>query len=309
MVSRLIKIVLVEDDHDDIYLFKNEVKKAFGNYATVDVRNSLSELMEIDRDATDIIMLDMGLPDSSGLNTVVQVLNQFNTIPTVVLTGLNSIDIGEQVVQLGAQDYIPKDELNYSLIARSIRFSIERHGLLNKVKDMAHVDSLTLLHNRAYFMDRLGQQCALSQRNTDSFGLIMVDLDRFKEVNDTYGHGAGDQVLEQFSARLKSSTRRSDVLARLGGDEFVMIVSPLMGSTGCDVIATTVLKCVSSPFLIFQGHRVVPVEIGVSVGCSVFPADGSTPNSLLSCADKAMYAVKNSGKNDYKLFSNLVEKP
>jgi diguanylate cyclase (GGDEF)-like protein len=264
--------------------------------------------MEIDRDATDIIMLDMGLPDSTGLNTVVQVLNQFNAIPVVVLTGLNSIDIGGQVVQLGAEDYIPKDERNHSLIASSIRFSNERHGLLNKVKNMAHVAPLTLLHNRAYFIDRLGQQCALSQRNTDIFGLIMVDLDGFKEVNDTPGHGAGDQVLEQFSARLKSSTRRSDVLARLGGDEFVMIVSPLMGPTDCDAVATSVLKCVSSPFLIFQGQSVVQVEIGVSVGCSVFPSDAATPNSLLSCADKAMYAVKNSGKNGYKLFSSLVEK-
>jgi two-component system cell cycle response regulator len=308
MDSRLIKIVLVEDDHDDIYLFKSEVKKAFGNYASLEVCNSLSELMGIDRNTTDIIMLDMGLPDSTGLNTVVQVLNQFNTIPVVVLTGINSIDIGEQVVQLGAEDYIPKDELSHSLIARSIRFSIERHGLLNKVKDMAHVDPLTLLHNRAYFIDRLGQQCALSQRNTDIFALIMVDLDGFKEVNDTYGHRAGDQVLEQFSARLKSSTRRSDVLARLGGDEFVMIVSPLMGPTGCDVVSTSVLKCVNSPFLILQEDSVVQVEIGVSIGCSVFPSDATTPNSLLSCADKAMYAVKNSGKNGYKLFSSLVEK-
>jgi PleD family two-component response regulator len=199
MVSRLINIILVEDDHDDIYLFKNEVKKAFGNSAKVDVCNSLSELTEIDRDATDIIMLDMGLPDSSGLNTVAKVLNQFNTIPAVVLTGLSSIDIGKRAVQLGAEDYIPKDELSHSLIARSIRFSIERRGLLNKVKDMAHVDPLTLLHNRAYFIDRLGQQCALSQRNTDIFALIMLDLDGFKEVNDTYGHRAGDQVLEQFS--------------------------------------------------------------------------------------------------------------
>jgi predicted signal transduction protein with EAL and GGDEF domain len=88
-----------------------------------------------------------------------------------------------------------------------------------------------------------------------------------------------------------------------------MIVSPLIGPSGCDVIATTILKFTNAPFLIFQEHSVVRVEVGVSVGCSVFPSDAYTPNSLLSCADKAMYAVKNSGKNDYKLFSNLVEKP
>ena len=304
MSNRNLKIVLVEDDPDDIYLFMAEAKKAFGSSATVEVCSTLSALMDIDQSDADIIMLDMGLPDSRGLSTVVKVLNQFSFIPVIVLTGMNSIDVGQQAVQLGAEDYIPKEELNKSLIARSIRFSIERHSLLNKVKDMVHVDPLTMLHNRTYFTNRLEQQCELSKRNKDSFALMMLDLDGFKEVNDTYGHGAGDQVLVQFSARLKSNIRRTDVLARLGGDEFVLIVSPLINSSGCDVVAASILECVSAPFLIYHDLNVEEVKIGISVGCSMFPSDASTPNSLLLCADKAMYSVKNAGKNGYKLFSD-----
>mgnify|MGYP003384836629 FL=1 len=305
MANQIIRIVLVEDDHDDIYIFKNEVKKAFGNDSIIDECHSLSELNAIDKSSVDIIMLDLGLPDSKGLNTLVKVMNQYHEIPIVVLTGVNDIDVGEQAIQLGAEDYIPKDELNHSLISRTIRFAIERHGLLNKVRNMAHVDMLTLLHNRAYFLDRLEQQCALSTRNHEEFGLIMIDLDGFKAVNDTYGHGAGDQVLAQFSARLKSSTRRTDVLARLGGDEFVMIVSPLLNEDACGQVAKSKLDCVKDPFLVFHDGKVVSVKIGMSIGYAMFPADGTSGARLLSCVDKAMYAVKDSGKNGYKAFSNL----
>lgn len=305
MVNQKLKIVLVEDDSDDIYLFKNVVKKSFGNEAKVEVHHSLLSLMDINQDDTDIIMLDMGLPDSSGINTVVKVIKQFNSIPIVVLTGMNNIEIGQQAVQLGAEDYIPKEELSEALVTRSIRFSIERHSLLNKVKDMAHVDPLTMLHNRTYLMDRLEQQCELSTRNNDSFALMILDLDGFKEVNDTYGHSAGDQVLEQFSARLKSNTRRTDVLARLGGDEFVLIVSPLIELSGCDVVAISILGCVADPFLIYHDQNVEQVQIGISVGCAMFSNDATTANRLLICADKAMYDVKKSGKNGYKLFSDL----
>ncbi len=305
MSNQIIKVVLVEDDHDDIYLFKNEFSKAFGALAELVECHSLSELFTIDVNEVDIIMLDLGLPDSNGLNTVVNVVNRFSDIPVVILTGVNSIELGEQAIQLGVEDYIPKDELTQSLLQRSIRFSIERHALLNKVKNMANIDTLTLLYNRTYFLDRLHQQCELSLRNKDEFGVIMIDLDGFKAVNDTYGHHAGDQVLEQFSSRLNRLTRRTDILARFGGDEFVMIVAPLLNAEGCEQVASAKLECTKDPFLIFHEGKVEQVEIGMSIGYAMYPSDNDSANGLLSCADKAMYVVKGSGKNGYRSFSSL----
>lgn len=307
MSNTLVRVVLVEDDKDDIYIFKNELLKAFNAEANLKECHSLSDLNLIDTNTVDIIMLDLGLPDSNGINTVVSVVNRFNQIPVVVLTGLNSVELGKQAIQFGAQDYIPKEELTHSLLQRSIRFSIERHTMFNKLKNMAHVDTLTLLYNRAYFLERLIQQCQLSKRKEEEFGVIMIDLDGFKEVNDTYGHNAGDQVLEQFSARLKSLTRRTDILARFGGDEFVMIVSPLLNEIGCGQVAEAKLRCTQDPFLIYHNGKVKPVKIGMSVGYSMFPVDSDDANGLIRCADKAMYMVKATGKNGVKSFSSLTE--
>lgn len=307
MSTELVKVVLVEDDADDIYIFKNELTKAFGNNIVLEECRSLTELYSLETTSVDIIMLDLGLPDSNGINTVVNAVNRFSDIPIVVLTGVNSVELGEQAIQFGAQDYIPKDELSHRFLQRSIRFSIERHALLTKLKNMAHVDTLTLLYNRAYFFERLVQQCQLSNRKNEEFGVIMVDLDGFKEVNDTYGHNVGDQVLEQFSARLKALTRRTDVLARFGGDEFIMILSPLLNAIGCGQVAEAKLKCTEDSFLIFHDGKVEPVKIGMSIGYAMFPSDSEDANGLIRCADKAMYAVKATGKNGVKAYSNLDE--
>lgn len=307
MSSEMVRLALVEDDADDIYIFKNELRKAFGNHVVLEECRSLAELNNLEATAVDIIMLDLGLPDSNGISTVVSVINRYSEIPIVVLTGLNSVELGEQAIQIGAQDYIPKDELTHSFLQRSIRFSIERHALLSKLKNMAHVDTLTLLYNRAYFFERLVQQCQLSKRNKEEFGVIMIDLDGFKEVNDTYGHNVGDQVLEQFSARLKSLTRRTDILARFGGDEFIMIVSPLLNEVGCGQVAEAKLKCTRDPFLIFNNGKVEPVNIGMSIGYAMCPNDSEDANGLIRCADKAMYAVKATGKNGVKAYSSLDE--
>jgi len=301
------KVVLVEDDDDDIYLFKQSIRLEPRIDQDVTIYHSINELFSNETHYCDVLVLDLGLPDSQGLKTIVTVSNYLPDIPIIVLTGTDSSEVGEQAIQLGAQDYIPKAELCQSLISRSIRFSIERHSLVLKMRNMAHVDPLTLLYNRAYFMERLEQQISIADRNKDSFAVMMIDLDGFKDVNDTLGHNAGDQVLSQFAARMRSKTRQADLLARLGGDEFVVLLSAVSSESDCIQSAENKLMCCESPFLVFSHDSVHKVDLGMSIGLAVFPNDGVSPKSLIEHADEAMYSVKNQGKNGYKLYSNLQD--
>lgn len=307
MANNEINVTLIEDDPDDIYLFKQSLKQDERIDKSITVFNSIGEFLTSNHDATDVLVLDLGLPDSQGLKTVVTVSNSVPNVPIIVLTGTDSNDIGEQAIQLGAQDYIPKSELCHSLISRSIRFSIERNGLLAKMRNMALVDPLTLLYNRAYFTERLEQQISIAARNKDCFAIMMVDLDGFKEVNDTLGHHAGDQVLSQFSARMRSKTRQSDLIARYGGDEFILLLTSINTEKDCEQSAHNKLQCCSESFLVFSQDQVHKVNIGMSVGLAIFPDDGTTPTALLEHSDEAMYKVKEQGKNNYLLYSQLKD--
>jgi len=308
MPHRSIQVVLVEDDADDAYLASQALTKDESRRYELNHVETLSELMELSLDSVDVILLDLGLPDSNGLSSVVHVINHFRNIPVIVLTGLKSEELGELAIQLGAEDYIPKDELNSTMLSRSIRFSIERHGLLQKLRNMAHVDSLTLLSNRADFEDKIESMLDYATRHQTKLGLLMVDLDGFKQVNDSLGHGAGDQVLAQFAARLKNRTRKSDVVARLGGDEFVLLLQPVESLDACEQVAKSKLECVKDPFLIYVNGAVHEVNVGMSIGIALYPDHAQSARNLKDCADKAMYDVKSQGKNHYRVYSSDEQK-
>lgn len=164
-----------------------------------------------------------------------------------------------------------------------------------RVSGLALYDSLTKLPNRALFQDRLEQVIALARRNQDNFTLMYMDLDGFKEVNDTLGHTVGDQVLQETARRLAVLFRDSDTVARFGGDEFVALLTSASDHSGAEQLATRVIESLGTP--IHAGEDAV--AISASVGISVFPRDGEEIEPLLQQADSAMYEAKKSGKNTY----------
>jgi diguanylate cyclase (GGDEF)-like protein len=169
-----------------------------------------------------------------------------------------------------------------------------------KLKHQALVDELTGLPNRRLLSDRLSQSLAVARRENRTVGLLYIDLDGFKLVNDSLGHAAGDLLLVEVGKRLKSRTRKSDTLARIGGDEFTVILNHLETREDAEKMADSLLHSLVSPFLI-EGHE---ITIGASIGISIFPDQGSDNDDLLQQADSAMYAAKRSGKNRIFHFSN-----
>jgi diguanylate cyclase (GGDEF)-like protein/PAS domain S-box-containing protein len=175
----------------------------------------------------------------------------------------------------------------------------ERKKSEQRIAFMAHHDALTGLANRAAVTQQIEEAAARQRRRGDSFTVLLLDLDRFKHVNDTLGHSAGDALLRQAAARLKALLRETDVLARLGGDEFAIIQS---GETSqreaASVLADRIIEIFAKPFDI-DGNE---VNIGTSIGIALAPEHGTNPDSLLKMADMALYGAKSAGRNGYRFF-------
>jgi len=166
-------------------------------------------------------------------------------------------------------------------------------------------DGLTGLPNRALYMDRLRQTLALAERQHERVAVYFVDLDRFKEVNDAYGHEVGDAVLATAAKRLSACVRRSDTVARLGGDEFVALTPGIAALPDAAGIAGKMVAAMREPFEVL-GRT---CRIGASVGVAIFPDDAARSSELLRLADAAMYAVKKAGRDGWRMVGDLPKRP
>lgn len=153
-------------------------------------------------------------------------------------------------------------------------------------------DLLTDLPNRALFYDRLEHAFLQAKRHGWTLAVMFVDLDNFKLINDTYGHEAGDRVLQVIAERLKEGTRGDDTVSRHGGDEFVILINEVREETNISLIAEKILSRIQAPFNVPTGDVTITPIIQASMGIAVFPKHGATADSLISCADRAMYVAK-----------------
>jgi diguanylate cyclase (GGDEF)-like protein/PAS domain S-box-containing protein len=175
----------------------------------------------------------------------------------------------------------------------------ERKEREERVQHLAHHDFLTDLPNRVLLNDRITQAISLAERNRTQTAVIFLDLDRFKNVNDSLGHTVGDKLLQEVAWRLRGSMRASDTVSRLGGDEFVILIPDMADAADVARTAQKVLDAVSHPYSI-DGHELVTTP---SIGISVYPNDGHDVETLLKNADAAMYHAKESGRNNYQFFT------
>ena len=203
------------------------------------------------------------------------------------------VDLAEQINALAVQND-----------AREFRLELMIEDLLaaQAALESARRDALTGLPNRGLFHELLNQACADAQREGHGLALMFVDLDRFKHVNDTMGHDAGDELLIQVSARLRACVREGDVVARLGGDEFTVILSPLTDKETSIRIAERIVSDLQMEFALSLGSA----QIGGSIGMSLFPEDATQPVTLLKNADVAMYQAKGAGRNTYRLYGRAM---
>jgi len=200
------------------------------------------------------------------------------------LQGLYELNFGPVVGRRGGKGYL--------LVITDVT---EKTRSEERIRELAFHDGLTGLPNRTLLADRLEQAIATSERNQTQVGVLFLDLDGFKRVNDTHGHVAGDELLRRVARRLGACLRANDTLARYSGDEFVAVLIDLLHPEEAAAIATRMLEAAAEPFDIGGSA----VRVGASIGIAIYPKDGASANQLLNHADTAMYRAKGRGKNNF----------
>lgn len=262
--------------------------------------------------ATRRSVLGLGLGDEVGICTIFDGHTEWacaklknKAIPVAIREGTWSGElalIGQDGLEIPVSEVIiahhgPEGEVQFlSAIARDIS---ERKRLEGELAYRASHDALTHIPNRMLLLDRLQQSIAYARRHHHSVGVLFVDLDRFKRINDTLGHHVGDFILHTVAQRIRHCLRRSDTVGRQGGDEFVVIAAEISDRDDLAPNADKIRKAVSGPIKV-KNHQIV---LTCSIGIAVYPFDGENPDVLLKNADTAMYQAKGSGRDDYRYYA------
>ena len=223
-------------------------------------------------------------------------------LPVVILSGTDNEVLALEAVKAGAQDYLMKGQATPDLLAKAIRYGIERKQSELNIKRLAYFDSLTGLPNRRLLMEHLNLALKRVARTDSVIGVFFIDVDHFKQINDTLGHGAGDRVLQQLANGLSQSLRASDTLARLSGDEFVAVVE-VAETRQLPAVAAGLQHRLKTPFATTDGEIFVTASIGVSA----YPTDGSDAEELLRNADRALYQAKAQGRDAVRFYAAELE--
>jgi diguanylate cyclase (GGDEF)-like protein len=220
-------------------------------------------------------------------------------VPIIVLTGNDDQTVALSAVKGGAQDYLVKGRLDRELLMRSMQYSIERKRYQVQLEHQANYDALTGLPNRNLLHDRL-RQSVYSQRAAHPMAVVFLDLDHFKFVNDSLGHGTGDKLLKGMADRLRSVLREGDTVARLGGDEFVLILNDQSNEEVIFRAVQRISAKIGEPMTI-DGKE---LYVTCSAGISMHPQDGPDVETLLRNADAAMYRAKDHGRNNFQFYTS-----
>ncbi len=294
-----IHILHVEDDPGDALLMQEALMGVMGttHYKLVHVDSLKEALNNLKTPGFNAVLLDLGLKDVDGLDNVRAIKDENPDLPIVVLTGVDCEDTAMRALQNGAQDYLIKGHGDGKVISLAIQSSIERKSAERQLYREANYDALTGLANHRLFRDYLQKTLTKAARWKRQEALMFLDLNKFKAVNDTYGHEAGNILLQMVAERLKLILRESDLIARYGGDEFVILLDGNCDDIceGCRIVANKMFDALAEPFDL-NGHI---AYISSSIGVAIFPTCATDANAMICAADRAMYRAKRIGPNQY----------
>jgi diguanylate cyclase (GGDEF)-like protein len=298
-----LRVLAIEDNPGDAGLVRAMLAEAAPGPVEVDhaARLTVGVGDLLDR-PYDCVLLDLSLPDADGLDGLTQIRTVAVDVPVVVLSGRSDEQLAMQAVQEGAQDYLVKGQVDGRLLYRSITYAIERKRAEVQLAHQALHDQLTNLPNRALFDDRLGQALTRLQRHRSALAVIVCDLDRFKVVNDSLGHGAGDRLLVDVAARLSGVLRAGDTAARFGGDEFAVLCEDIAGEQHAIEIAERLSEALRAPFQLGDDEVFVQTSIGIALSGDA----QARPEALIRDADAAMYRAKERGGGTYEVFDDAI---
>ena len=305
-MSEALRILIVDDDAVDRKLVKRQLAETSLEVITQETTSAEDCLKWLRVSKVDCILLDYRLPEMNGIDFLVQLRSEGETCgaAVVMLTGSGNERLVVQAMRLGVHDYLVKGEFTAEELEQAVRHAVTQTSVAKaeakkslELEQLALSDSLTEIGNRNLFNMRLEHALNRARRQDDRVGLLYMDLDGFKSVNDNFGHAAGDELLREVARRLGSIARDADTLVRLGGDEFAVIMETGVSLEGARKLAARIKARLFEPFSV-AGRQ---VQIGVSIGIAHFPEDADTPDSLVHAADVAMYEAKFGSRLDQDL--------
>jgi diguanylate cyclase (GGDEF)-like protein len=305
------RILVVDDNADNVEIIATRLR--FRGYVILEATNGQEALECVKRDAPDLILLDVMLPDIDGYEISRRIKNDNDLpfIPIILVTARDSTQDKVAGLDAGADDYLtkpinfPELEARVRSMLRIKRLQDELEYKNQELQRLSISDGLTGLFNHRHIYGLLHEEFERAGRTGERLTVAMFDLDRFKSVNDNYGHQAGDRVLEQFAEILRESAREIDRLGRYGGEEF-MVVLPETSMEDAMVFVERVRREVSRrPFIIGRSE---PLKMTTSCGVASYPHELiGDPETLVRLADEALYAAKAAGRNRVVRFDELPE--
>lgn len=306
------EVVLIVDDDEAVRQSLVDVLTLEGIQTIVAGRADEALDLAIVHDPTAVVV-DYHLPDRSGIELAHTIKERNPDTPVLLLTGFATLDTA--IAAVGRLDaYLIKPvapQLFIQTVMNALacrRLVAENRSLVERLQRVnayqALYDPLTGLANRALLDDRLGQAVAGCQRTGNSMAVLFIDLDRFKVVNDLFGHQVGDHLLREMANRLAASCRKTDSVARFGGDEFVVVCQEVNGSTDACLIAANLLEKLAEPTMIDGVEHLITASIGIAVIAPGAPRQSA--ETLLRNADTAMYWAKEAGRAGWELFDNAM---
>jgi len=295
-------ILIVDDQQANVQLLEQMLRAAGYQCITSTMDpQTVCTLHRVNR--YDLILLDLQMPGLDGFQ-VMAGLKELETegyIPILVMTA--QPDHKLRALATGAKDFVTKPFDLIEVKAR-IRNMLEVRLLYKQLEHSNHTleslamhDALTGLPNRRLLMDRLSLAITHAHRSKHMMAVMYLDLDGFKQINDTLGHDAGDTLLRMVADRLVAAVRQEDTVARLGGDEFVIVLWELSHAESAAKVVSKMVEAVSQPYSI-EGRD---VNMTISVGVGIYPLHGEDVETLMKSADLALYEAKRTGKNDYRI--------
>ncbi len=248
-------------------------------------------------------IVDLDRMPLGGLATIQRIRRAQAELPLVAVGALDDEELRLRVIGAGAQDYLSKGALSGFVLRQSLRYASERKRTEEKLLYLAHRDPLSGLFNRRLFRERLELAVREAAGRSSRLAVLLLDVDRFKTVNDSLGHGIGDRLLEVVASRIRDNVKDGDVIARLGGDEFAVLLENVEGEEEAVAAAQHLLEALVPPARLGDYEIVVTASIGICL----YPDHGETAEEILQRADKAMYRAKLNGRDGFELFSHENE--
>jgi diguanylate cyclase (GGDEF)-like protein len=313
-------LVLVVDDDPMIRVLVSESLRQLGMFVE-EAEHGEMAVETIRHSQPDVILLDVLMPGMDGFDTcaAIRASEHGRHIPIMMMTGLEDIESIDHAFEVGATDFITKP-LNFAILGHRVRYLLRTMRAFESVRQsrkaihhLAYYDPLTNLPNRRMFTERLHQSLENARRNNRLLGVLFIDIDNFKRINDTFGHSVGDRLLRSVAGQLLTCLRRSDAIgrdqdmedipvARLGGDEFTVLLNGIDKAEDAARVARRIIDAIAVPFLIGTEEVVVTPSIGIAV----FPYDGDSIEVLIRNADNAMFSAKGRGKNSYEFYTQSM---